>query len=418
MRPVFLGLLIALHPLHAQTFRQTSADSYTRYELLAPGSQSFRIIYDVSATSAGAPYYFNAIRAGAEETVHAVYDLMSGQALRWAVVDGAAAREAGMQNASPESHYIQVWLARPVPEGGQVRLRIDKTYRDPNSYYQDDDGIVFERSLGIRRNAVVLPDGFELTGANYPVQVDTENDGQIRASFMNVGPAAVPLVIRARPLPAGATEPGPGFTEGAEPDMVETRVAATARTGYQFAERAFQNRDIIYFLQQPETHSFRLYHDYTESRPGVDRYLNVVRAGSRASDPEAFLLDTGEQLRVEQLKGEQIANRGIDIGESPTPETEVIVIWFDPVEAGQSARLRIWETYTDPGRYLLTAPNELVWDRGFGRSRNTVVLPEGWYLTVSAMPAVITERDDGRIQLRFWNDRPDNLQVFLRGRRR
>jgi hypothetical protein len=417
MRLALLSLL-ALQPLHAQSFRQTSVDSYTRYELLAPGTASFRIIYDVSATAPGARFFFNPIRAGAEETVHAVYDLATGQALRWAVVDGAAAREAGMENANDDAHYIQAWLARPVPENGQARLRIDKTYRDAESYYADGDVLVFDRSLGIPRNSVVLPERYELVGANYPVQVDTEDDGRIRASFMHVGPGAVPLQIRARALPEGATPPRPGVRDTTEPEMTTSRTAATARTNYQFTERAFEDRDIVYFLQQPETHSFRLYHDYTESRPGIDRYVNIVRPGSRASDPEAFLLDTGEQLRVEQLQGADIAARGIDIGSDGGPEAEVVVIWFDPVESGESKRLRIWETYTDAGRYLLTGPNELVWDRGFGRARNAVVLPEGWYLSVNAMPAVITERDDGRIQLRFWNDRPDNLQVFVRARRK
>jgi hypothetical protein len=62
------------------------------------------------------------------------------------------------------------------------------------------------------------------------------------------------------------------------------------------SERAHQDREIVYFLQQPETHAFRLYHDYTESRPGVDKYFNVVRAGSQVSDPSAYVLDTGEKL--------------------------------------------------------------------------------------------------------------------------
>jgi hypothetical protein len=48
----------------------------------------------------------------------------------------------------------------------------------------------------------------------------------------------------------------------------------------RLSERARQDREIVYFLQQPETHAFDLYHDYTESRPGVDNYLNVVRGGS------------------------------------------------------------------------------------------------------------------------------------------
>ena len=33
---------------------QTDADHYTRYELLAPGSAKFKIIYEVTATTSGA----------------------------------------------------------------------------------------------------------------------------------------------------------------------------------------------------------------------------------------------------------------------------------------------------------------------------------------------------------------------------
>jgi len=31
-----------------------------------------------------------------------------------------------------------------VPDGGGVRLRIDKTYKDARSYYRQDDLIVFD----------------------------------------------------------------------------------------------------------------------------------------------------------------------------------------------------------------------------------------------------------------------------------
>ena len=34
--------------------RQSESDEYTRYELLAPGSARFRIVYEVSATTPGA----------------------------------------------------------------------------------------------------------------------------------------------------------------------------------------------------------------------------------------------------------------------------------------------------------------------------------------------------------------------------
>jgi hypothetical protein len=143
-----------------------------------------------------------------------------------------------------------------------------------------------------------------------------------------------------------------------------------------------------------------------------------VRRGSTASDAEAFDLDTGERLKVEHLKGADIAARGIDMeGEAGGADAEAVVAWFDPVPPGGSTRLRIWETYVDPGRYVL-AGGEFVWDRAFGRARDTVVLPEGWYLTANAVPGVVSETDDGRIQIRYENPRPDEIQVFVKGRKR
>jgi len=376
----------------------------------------------VTATAAGKRHYFNTIRAGAEEEVHGVFDLMTGQPLDWEVVDGEEARRTGHPRADLEGRYIKVALARPVPEGGETRIRIDKTYWDQESYFTEGDEIVFDRSLGIKRNAVVLPAGYELIGVNHPSQVVVESDGRIKVSFLNTGAAAVPYRVRARPLPPTAAPPSSAGRPAPEghpepPPATGTARGVVARVGYTFDERAFQDREIVYFLLDPGSHSFRLYHDYTESRPGVDRYLNVVRAGSRASDPEAYLLDTGARLEVETLKGEAITRRGIDLGSPPDPETEVVVIWFDPPGEGESRRLRIWETYTDPGRYLRVG-DELIWDRSFGRPRNAIVLPDGWYLTTSAFPAVVSETEDGRIRLDFWDDEPDGVDAFVKALRR
>ena len=59
-RNVFLGIavfLLFVAPTGAQQSPQTQTDDYTRYELLEPGSAGFRIIYDVTATTAGARFY-------------------------------------------------------------------------------------------------------------------------------------------------------------------------------------------------------------------------------------------------------------------------------------------------------------------------------------------------------------------------
>ncbi len=396
--------------------QEIGLEPYTQYELLDPTTQSFRIIFDVASTTEGSPYYWNTLRKGSEHLIHEVTDLYSGKSLEWTVVDGKTALKNGLTDAGADEEYLQVKLARPVPKGGQARVRIDKTYKDPASYFKEGNTIVFSRSLGIQRNSLVLPAGYQLTECNYPVQVQLTDDARIKVSFMNRGSDAVNLVVKATPLPQGVQVKIPKedpyvSARGTGPDL------SKARLGWKFSERAFQDRDIVYFLQQPESHSFFLYHDYTESRPGMDRYLNVVRAGSKASKPSAIILDTGEELKVETLKGEDITKRGISIGEEVTSETEVVVIWYEPVKEGESKRLRISETYTDPARYVVYK-DQLVWDRSFGRNRNTVVLPSGWFLTTSSIPAMISQNPEGLTTLRFINDRPDNIDVFIKAQRK
>ncbi len=250
----------------------------------------------------------------------------------------------------------------------------------------------------------------------------TAPDGRLKVSFINRGPAGVPYKLTARKLkttPKGDASATKSVrkTNGVSQTAPASSYASAARVDYVFPERAFQDREIVYFLNQPEIHSFFLYHDYTEKREGVDKYLNVVRKGSSASNPSARILDTGEELKVGKLIGNEITERGVDIEGPVTPETEVVVIWFDPVKKDESVRLRIAETYTDANRYLLSG-NELIWDRSFGRSQNIVVLPEGWYVTANAIPAIVDETDDGKIRLYYVNDRPGNIDVFIKAKRR
>jgi hypothetical protein len=190
-----------------------------------------------------------------------------------------------------------------------------------------------------------------------------------------------------------------------------------ANRASRLSERARQDREIVYFLQQPETHAFDLYHDYTESRAGVDRYLNVVRGGSKVSNPSARILDTGESLQTQILRGDEITAAKLEIGEAVRPESEVVLIRFPAVQQGKSVRLRISETYADPGRYGLVG-DELVWDRAFGRPANAMVLPLGWMLTNCSIPATVSETPDGRIRLDFTNPRNDDVAVLLTAVRR
>lgn len=395
-----------------------SEDEYTRYELLAPETASFKIVYDVTAVSPGARFFFNPIRQGSVATDESVIDLMTGTPLKFQEVSGADARESGLANASLDGRYIRVELARPVPQGGEARIRIIKTYKDSKSYYRDGNAIVFDRPLGIKRNAVVLPAGFELVSCNIPSQVIEEADGRVGISFMNTYPSQAPLVLRATPLTAKAAPaaaPAAAAARGTTPADPSPKLPPMERV--RVTDRAFQDREIVYFLKSPETHAFSLYHDYTETREGTDKYINVVREGSTVSDPSARILDTGETLKTEMLKGQAITDAKLDIGEAVRPDTEIVLIRFPAVKKGQSARLRIEETYTDPARYDLI-DGQLMWRRSFGRPRNEIVLPAGWYLTASAIPATISQMEDGRVRLSFVNPRPDSIDVFVKGRRR
>src|SRR5437660_856446 len=394
---------------------QTESDEYTRYELLAPESASFKIYYEVTATAAGAKVFFNPIRKGSTASDEAVYDAMTGESLRFEVVSGAeAVKDPLMPGADLSGSYIRVQLARPVPAEGQGRILIVKTYRDPKSYYRDGDAIVFNRGLGIKRNSVILPKGYELVGCNVPSQVLSEADGRIAISFMNAGPSEASLILRAKP----GAQIGPS---AAPHPLTKNRSWEAPFSGAteqeRLSERAHQDRDIVYFLQQPETHAFSLYHDYTESRPGIDKYLNVVREGSTVSGPSAYLLDTGEKLPTRLMTGADLVAAKIESGEPVKPATQIVLISFPPVQNGQSIRLRISETYTAPASYRLDR-DDLVFDRSFGRSRNAVVLPLGWYLTASAIPATVIQLSDDRIRLDFWNARPDSADVLLKARRR
>jgi hypothetical protein len=394
---------------------QTQTDEYTRYELLSPDSASFAIHYEVTVTTAGAKYFYNPIRKGSVASGESVVDVMSGQPLHFEIVSGEeAAKDPLMKTEDKSVDYIKVTLARPVPPEGQARLLILKTYKDAKSYYGEGDAIVFNRSLSIPRNSVVLPAGYELVACNVPSQILAEPDGRIAISFMNGSGAEAPLVVKgklgaqtgtaAAPRPPGSAKSWEAPFEG-----------ETERE--RLSERAHQDREIIYFLQQPETQAFRLYHDYTESKPGAHQYFNIVRSGSKVSDPSAYILDTGEKLTTRIVTGAELAAAKIDAGEPVDPAAQVVVVNFSPVKEGQNTRLRISETYTAPASYHLDA-GDLVFDRSLGRPRNAVVLPEGWYLTASSIPATVTQMSDGRVRLDFWNGQPDPADVLIKAKRR
>jgi hypothetical protein len=403
---------IATSALLAQAPPQAEQDAYTRIELGSPDTGSFKVIHEAASITPGAREYAFYPWPRTQGSGFKATDLMTGAALEARPEVILASRTSGLADGGVRE--LRVTLARPVPKDGQGRTRVEMDARNPEMYKREGAVVTFTWPIPSPRGTVVLPAGYELLATDVPSQILSESDGRIAVSYMHqmTGDPVMKVIARAG-IPTGAAAAPKALTNNRSWEPAAQRSTERAR----LTERATQDRDIVYFLQQPETNAFSLYHDYTETRPGTDNYVNVVRTGARVSNPSAYVLDTGEVLKHETLKGDAITAAKIQGVGTVTPETEVVVIRFPAVKPGQSLRLRISETYTTPESYRLDG-TDLVFERSLGRARNSVVLPSGWYLTASSIPAVVRQTPDGLTRLDFVNGRPEAIDVLIKGRKR
>lgn len=161
-------------------------DEMTVYDLLQPETHQFAIRYDTAATDVGSTFYDNIIRPGSEASGEKVIDRSTGKELPFDLIDGKQAKKDGQADpdTADDTKFIKIRLAHPVPDNGEYRLRILKTYKDPKSYYTNSNDVVFERSLGVKRNVILLPAGYEVVACSVPAMVDIQ-DGRVRISMVN-----------------------------------------------------------------------------------------------------------------------------------------------------------------------------------------------------------------------------------------
>src|SRR5215470_6781561 len=182
--------------------------------------------------------------------------------------------------------------------------------------------------------------------------------------------------------------------------------------------RAEQDREIRYWLLDPATHQFHISHDLTVTKVGQKSVHSFVRKGSLVS-PDAKMtdLDTGKQLKTYNVTGKEVNA----LGYYPEPaDPDSVVVQGDlehAIAEGQSARIRVEETYTDPVGYTVK-DGELDWKRTLGRPLNYVTLPAGWMLSSVNTPAAVSLDDQGRVVLRFTNPRNDELSVEIKARKK
>jgi hypothetical protein len=168
----------------------------TRYEPAGARQREVQDHYEVTATRR-ATRYFNPIRRGSVATDESVLDRMTGQPCGSRSCAAMWPGPVAWALIRPASTSWSTWRGRCR---GVKRILIDKTYEDATSYMAGGDTLVFNRPLGIKKNSVVLPAGYELISVNYPSQVRQEADGRIQVSFINVGTAQVPYIVKARKL--------------------------------------------------------------------------------------------------------------------------------------------------------------------------------------------------------------------------
>jgi hypothetical protein len=181
--------------------------------------------------------------------------------------------------------------------------------------------------------------------------------------------------------------------------------------------RAEQDRVIHYWLLDPDSHQFRISHDFTESRPGQKYVHSFVRKGSVVTKSIVIDLNSGKELQTYNVDGKSV--NALGYYPTPTdPDSVVVQANLDhALAAGESVRVRVIETYTDPVGYRMTG-GELVWDRTLGRPFNDVTLPPGWMLTSVNVPAIVSLDAEGRVMCRFTNPRNDEIHVVLKARKR
>jgi hypothetical protein len=196
--------------------------------------------------------------------------------------------------------------------------------------------------------------------------------------------------------------------------LVLSSIPAAAQTAFHRAE---QDREITYWLLAPESGQFRISHDFTVTRSGQRSVHSFVRKGSAVTQAVVVDLDTGQTLKTYNVAGKEV--NALGYYPEPAPDDSVVVQADlpHPLADGETARVRVIETYTDADRYVVK-DGQLIWDRTLGRPLNTIVLPAGWMLASVSVPAVVSLDEEGRVACRFVNPRNDEVHVVLKARRR
>jgi hypothetical protein len=144
--------------------------------------------------------YANVVRKGSVASQPSATVLDTGEKLIPREMSGAelAASRLNVGEAVDPAAQVVVIPFAALKAGQTLRLRIAETYTAPTSYRLDADELVFDRSLGRPRNAVVLPSGWYCTFSAAPATVSRLPDGRVRLDYWDDRPEAVDVLLKAK----------------------------------------------------------------------------------------------------------------------------------------------------------------------------------------------------------------------------
>lgn len=347
-------------------------DDYTEYHLLEPDSHQFAIVYFLNQRQAGMTYVLNQTRSGSEGSGIAVSDPRTGLPLKFDYKTGKELAAEGVQGRVSESeHYIRAFLPRPVPPGGEGRVRIEKTYKDEKTYFASGEAVTFARSLGIGRNAIVLPKGYGLVSSNVAADIATTADGRIMLSFENINGYASDVSIRLARRPNAA------------------RIAAGGAGGAASSNKALYEIGDDGIVKYRHERVYALNDNRTIELPSAQDVAAI----------EATDMDTGEPLGiVPSTQRSRAASARVRSAEGE--------------QRLRTAQVRVTGTLRERADIRRAG---LVWSRTIGEPRATVVLPVGFEIQQVNVPVTAGTLADGRMYFNVVNNRSGSvLRLELR----
>ena len=263
----------------------------------------------------------------------------------------------------------KITLPSIASDKAEIRIRIDESV--------PATGLTIHHTLAKGRYVFNLPLGYVLESSSLPAQIEVL-DGHVVAG-----------IVQGHDTPATVTLM---FKQGSMPSPL---------VAFEGSFTALDNRAVSYQLLDPKDHQFRLWLEMYVDKPGQTHFYSQLRIPDHISDPVTLDVDRGVELPTRILSGKQATA----IGDAPSPfpdEAQVLVADLGySIPAHGSARIRSYQTATDPVGYRLVDPDNLRLDRFIARTRTQYILPAGWSLESMSQPGTISTTPDGRVIIDF-----------------